>query len=100
MALDATLVSPLGRDGQPRLRSHIVDGAALDNARRIKEQHTYSDVMQSRRMHFITAGLEIGGRWSTELLTFLQKLAKTLWRWPWVWMKIRLASWGGRTRGR
>merc|ERR1711966_519906 len=75
IAIDATLVSPLTREGMPRLRSHLVDGAALVDAQRNKER-TYHDVVCARRCHLLIAGIETGGRWSIEFSHFIRHLAK------------------------
>ena len=77
IALDATLVSPLTCQGNPRLNSHIRDAAVLEEARRKKEQRTYADVANSGRCRFITAGVEIGGRWAPALVIFIARLAKS-----------------------
>ena len=76
IALDATIVSPLTRTGLPRCGSDDQDGGALAAAQRKKEEHTYRDIVQSRRCRFITCGMEVGGRWSPDFLTFLTRLAK------------------------
>ena len=75
LAIDATLVSPLGRNNHPRCNSNNQDGAVLHEAR-LKKQRTYRDIVQSRRCHLLTAGLEIGGRWSEEFSGFIRHLAK------------------------
>ncbi len=76
VALDATLVSPLSRTGEPRFHSDVVDGAVLEEARRKKEEDTYRDIASSGRCRFITCGMEVGGRWAHALQAFLSKLAK------------------------
>ena len=75
LAIDVTFVSPLSRDGQPRLGSEHNDGAALADAKRTKH-NTYYDVVASNRCHLLVAGMETGGRCSTELLGFIRELAK------------------------
>lgn len=76
IALDATLVSPLSREGRPRLSSDTIDGAAVEDARRQKEEHTYRDIVSSGRCRFITCGMEIGGRFAPRFITFISRLAK------------------------
>ena len=76
VALDATLVSPLSRDAEPKYGSEDVDGAALAHARRQKEERTYRDIASSGRCGFITSGLEVGGRWAPAFQTFVSRLAK------------------------
>ena len=39
LALDSTVVSPLHGDGTHRRRSHVEDGAALREARKLKKEH-------------------------------------------------------------
>ena len=76
LAVDATLVSPLGRDGGVKFASDSVDGAALATARAKKETDTYADVVRSHRCQFLTAGMEVGGRWAPGFVGFLRALAR------------------------
>ena len=75
LAIDATLVGPLSKNGLPRLGSHLRDGASLRHARQNK-YNTYRDIVASRRCHLLVAGMEIGGRWSNEFLGFVRQLAE------------------------
>ena len=75
VAVDATLVSPLTRKGQARARAHWQDGAALKDARKSKA-NTYPELLHSSRCRLLTAGMEVGGRWSTEAADFLHNLAQ------------------------
>ena len=75
LAIDATLVSPLGRNGDARPRAARHDGAALDSARRRKER-TYPELQASRRCRLVVLGLEVGGRWSAESVNFIWQLAR------------------------
>ena len=75
LAIDATLVSPLTRDGQPRRRAGRFTGAALQDARRRKER-TYPELIGSRRCRLVVLGIETGGRWSEEASMFVKLLAQ------------------------
>jgi len=44
IAIDAALVSPLSRSGEPKFNSHAVDGAALKERTEDKETKDYADV--------------------------------------------------------
>ena len=76
LAIDTTLVSTLKSNGEARRWTADFDGAALEVARRQKER-TYPELVgpHSRAKLVVLAG-EVAGRWSTETLTFLSKLAK------------------------
>ncbi len=75
MGVDATLVSPVRRDGRPQPHADAEDGAQLRVARRRKERK-YHELLQSGRCRLVVLGLEVGGRWSEEALTFVRLLAK------------------------
>ena len=75
VAVDATLVSPLKRNGTARPRAHWQDGAALQDARKAK-QRNYPELLRSRRCRLLTAGMEVGGRWEETAYEFLVELAK------------------------
>ena len=75
IAIDATLISTLTREGRPHHHSDDTDGAALNEARRKKERH-YSDIVTSQRCHLLVAGIETGGRWEIEFSNFVQHLAR------------------------
>ena len=75
LAVDATLVSPVRRDGRPQPHAAVVDGAQLLEARRRKERK-YWELVRSRRCRIVVVGLEVGGRWSDEALDFVRHLAK------------------------
>ena len=77
IAIDAALVCPLSRSGEPKFNSHAVDGAALKERIKDKETKDYTDVVASHRCHFLTAGAEVGGRWSHQLVGFVRALAKS-----------------------
>ena len=75
IAVDATLVSPLKRNGQARARAHCQDGAALEDAKKNKAR-TYPELLRSTRCRLVTAGMEVGGRWEESANEFLVELAK------------------------
>ena len=74
-SVDATLVSPVGRDGLPRRRADTHPGATVQEAARRKRTQTYPEFYNSPRCRFAVFGLEIGGRWSTEAVTLIRQLA-------------------------
>ena len=76
LAVDASLVSPLTRAAQPRMRGGQYRGTALRDARRNKER-TYPELLRDRRCRLVVFGIEVGGRWSDEAATFLRLLAHT-----------------------
>jgi len=74
LCCDATVVSPLRRDGRPIPRAHDIDGAALTRARRRKER-TYPEVgLNGTRL--VVLACEVGGRWNDESLDFVRRLAR------------------------
>ena len=75
LAVDTTLLSPLTREGVPRQRGGTFAGTALGDARRRKE-HTYPELLRSRRCKLVVLGLEVGGRWSEETASFIKLLAQ------------------------
>jgi len=76
LAIDATLVSPLRRDGTARPRAAAQDGVALEAARRSKET-TYRELVEGRRCRLVVLALKVGGRWSQEAIDFVRHLAKS-----------------------
>ena len=76
LAVDATLVSPLTRDGSPQPAAHAQPGVSLARAAQRKRRHTYPELLRARRCRLVVFGLETGGRWSQEAATFLRLLAQ------------------------
>ena len=76
LAVDATLVSPLGRDGQPRANADAHPGIVVAQATRRKQRQTYPELERARRCHLVVFGLEVGGRWAPEAATFIRLLAR------------------------
>ena len=74
LVVDATLVSPLSRTGQPRYSSHRRSGVALSEARKDKERR-YPEFANATRCRLVVVGMEVGGRWSAEAAQFLEQLA-------------------------
>ena len=64
IAVDATIVSPVRRDGQPRPRA------------RPTGPRPRPELRQARRCRLVVFGVEVGGRVSRGTLTFLQLLAR------------------------
>ena len=75
LGVDATLVSPVHRDGTLYPRTAGEDGVRLEAARRRKEDK-YPELLRHRRCRLVVAAMEVGGRWSEEAWTFLSLLAK------------------------
>ena len=77
LAVDTTLVSPLTAAGQPRRHqaaAAAAAAAALRIARRAKAR-TYPELTGAGRARLVVLGIEIGGRWSEEAVTFIRLLA-------------------------
>ena len=70
-----TLVSGLDSAGQARRRQRSTAGAALRIARKAKER-TYPELLRSARFRLVVLGIELGGRWSTEVAQFIRLLAR------------------------
>ena len=66
LAVDATLVSPLTREGQPQPAADAQPGVALARAAQRKRRHTYPELLRARRCRLVVFGIETGGRWSEE----------------------------------
>ena len=67
IAVDATIVSPMRRDGQPRPRADHEPGLALNQA--VDRKHrTYPEFQQARRRGLVVVGVEVGGRISRPTL--------------------------------
>ena len=76
LAVDATLVSPVTRDGRPHDGAEHRPGWAVRNAARRKRRQTYPEIDRSRRCRLVVFGLEVGGRWAEEAATFVRLLAR------------------------
>ena len=76
LAVDATLVNPVTRDGRPHDGAEHRPGWAVRNAARRKRRQTYPEIDRSRRCRLVVFGLEVGGRWAEEAATFVRLLAR------------------------
>ena len=76
LAVDATLVSPLAHDGSPQPATDAQPGVSLAGAAQRKRRHTCPELLRARRCRLVVFGLETGGRWSQEAVTFLRLLAQ------------------------
>ena len=61
-------------NGRARPNAATVDGAVLTEARRDKERKC-AELTQSDRCQLVVVGVETGGRWSPEAVTFVEGLA-------------------------
>ena len=75
LCCDATLVSPVSRDGQPQGRSADTDGAALATATRRKEA-TYPELLRNGPQRLVVLGSEVGGRWGTGALALVRDFVR------------------------
>ena len=75
LAVDATRVSPVRRNGASQPGASDEDGIQLHTARRRKER-TYQQSLRSGRCRLVVVAVEVGGRWSEEALRFVRLLAK------------------------
>ena len=76
LAVDATIVSPVGRTGEPRAGADARPALALDQAAQRKRRHTYPEFKRARRCRLVVFGVEVGGRWSREAAQFVRLLAR------------------------
>ena len=77
LAVDATLVSPLSRDGRPHPGTETQPGAAVRTAAaRRKHRQTYPEFDRGRRCRLVVFGLEVGGRRDGEAASFLRLTAR------------------------
>ena len=59
VAVFATIVSPIARNGTPKPRADFVPGAVLRNAANRKRRQTYPELERSRRCHLVVFGVEV-----------------------------------------
>ena len=74
LGVDATMVSVLHGDGEPRQRADIVPGVALEKAEQDKAE-TYPELVDSEVVKLTTLACEVGGRWSDSCKDVLARLA-------------------------
>ena len=99
LAIDTTMVSPLGRDGAPHPQCANVDGAAMLAARRRKQRRYPELAGEDGRARLVVLACEVGGRWSDESRHFLRQLsrAKARQEHPMLQQRVRhawLFRWG------
>ena len=75
LAVETTLVSPVGRDGTARVQAHLIRGAALTAAEQRKRRYVYPELHTAARCRLVIIALEIGGRWSEEAADFIRRAA-------------------------
>ena len=73
LCCDATLVSPLTRDGVPLPRAATQDGIALTAAVQRKHRR-YPELLRGGPNRFLVLGSEVGGRWSGDCQELLRLL--------------------------
>ena len=88
LAVDTTLVSPVGRDGFPRVRGDVLPGRAIEEATNKKRHDTYRELLAARRCRLVVLGVEVGGRWGDEAVDFLRRLARARVRALPPWLKV------------
>ena len=72
---DATLVSPLTRDGAPHPGADRTAGSAVAAAANRKRRVTYPEQAVACRCKFVVVGIKVGGLFGAEAAAFLRKLA-------------------------
>ena len=60
LALDATIVSPVTRAGEPQPGADTRPGAAVHAAARRKRRQTYPELASARRARLVVIGVEVG----------------------------------------
>ena len=74
LAVDITVRSAVTACGRARPNAAAVDGAVLEEARQQKEVK-YAELCAGDRCRLVVVGIETGGRWSPEALSFVERLA-------------------------
>ena len=74
LAVDITVRSAVTACGRACPNAATVDGSVLTEARRDKERK-YTELLQSDWCQLVVVGVEAGGRWSPEAVTFVEGLA-------------------------
>ena len=75
LAVDATIVAPLHRNGQAKCGCDTRNGVSLARARRCKEKR-YPELIDGPFCHLVVFSVETGGRWSSESAFFIHQLAE------------------------
>ena len=76
VAVDTTLVSVLGRNGEPRPRCAGIDGVILEEAKSRKERPYPELSGRHGGTRLVVLAAEVCGRWSPDTVHFLAQLAK------------------------
>ena len=74
LAIDATIVSPVTGRGEAQAGAAEHPGRALANAAQ-RKRRTYPELVRARRCRLVVFGMEVGGRWGDEAVSFLCFLA-------------------------
>ena len=75
LCCDATVVSPLDRQGRPHGRAAVEDGVALATAAG-RKRRTYPELLHSPMGHLVVLGCEVGGRWNSDAIRFVRQCAR------------------------
>ena len=81
LAVDATLTSPVARDGKARHAGVTVPGDALQRATARKRTTTYTEFAQNRRCRLVVVAMETSGLWGSEAVLAHAKARGTP---PWL----------------
>ena len=92
LAIDATLVAPLSRNGAARPRADQVAGATIAHATRKKRHQTYPELLRASQCRLVVFALETGGRWGDEALDLLRRLARAKAREAPPWLRASAAQ--------
>ena len=100
LAIDTTIVCPVGRDGTAHARAADVDGISLEQARARKERRYPELIGIGGRAKLVVFALETGGRWSDEAWRFIHLLSKARARSdPKMLQKQAAIGWAKRWQG-
>ena len=76
LAIDTTIVCPVGRDSTAHARAADEDGVSLEQAR-VRKERRYPELNGvGGRARLVVFALETGGRWSDEAWNFIHLLSK------------------------
>ena len=100
MAIDTTIVCPVGRDGIPHARAAATDGISLEKAR-VRKEKRYPELNGvGGRARLVVFAMETGGRWSEEAWKFVELLSKARARSdPKLLQKAAAIGWAKRWQG-
>ena len=73
LCCDATLVSPLSRNGEPHPGADARDGVCLRRARR-RKRRAYPELLRPGPHRLVVLACEVGGRWDSAALGFVRDL--------------------------